>query len=147
MVPLPKRSLRAEAKGSVAGGARFLSNASAGIKLWVDWFGEGKVVPQDLAEQRASICAICLKNDRKKSILEWFTAAAAREIMAVFSALNDLNLHTSKDEELKVCTACDCPMKAKVWTPLPLIKKHLSQERFNDLAEDCWIRHEKTDPA
>lgn len=146
-VPLPKRSLRAEAKESVAGGARYLSNASAGIKLWIDWFGEGKTVSQDVAERRAAICAECPLNDKKRKILDWFTATAAREIMAIFSALNDLNLKTSKDEQLKICMACDCPMKAKVWAPMPMIKKHLSQERFNALAANCWIRHEQSEKA
>jgi hypothetical protein len=32
-----------------------------------------------------------------------------------------------------------CPLKLKVWAPLPLIKKHLSQEVKNDLPAHCWI--------
>lgn len=141
-VPLPKRSRRAEGGESVAGGARFLANTSAGIKLWIDWFGEGKPVEPALAEQRAGICVECPMNDKKGGILERFTVMAGREILAIFSALNDLNLHTSQDEKLKVCKACDCPMKAKVWAPLDIIKKHLPQNAFDELHEKCWIRHE-----
>lgn len=140
-VPLPRRSLRAEA-GSVAAGSRFLANTSAGIKLWIDWFGEGKPVDKPLAEKRAEICAGCPQNDRKGNILEWFTGIAAKEILAIFSALKDLNLSTSKDDVLKVCQACDCPLKAKVWAPLHIIKKHLSKDRFDRLDPQCWIRHE-----
>lgn len=141
-VPLPRRSRRAEG-GGVAGGARFVASTSAGIKLWMDWFGEGKPVEQAVAERRAAICADCPQNDRRHgNIFEMFTVAAAKEIMAIFSALNDLNLHTSKDNVLKVCQACDCPLKAKVWAPLQIIKKHLPEERFERLHSACWIRHE-----
>jgi hypothetical protein len=144
-VPLPKLSLRAEARESVAGGARFLANTSAGIKLWIDWFGEGQPVPVEIAEKRAKVCVKCPLNDKKGNVLEWFTGLAAREIMAIFSALNDLDLHTSMDNDLKICQACDCPLKAKVWAPLSIIKKHLSSERFNQLDPGCWIRHEQGD--
>jgi len=141
-VPLPKRSRRAGAEG-VAGGGKFLANTAAGIKLWIDWFGEGKPVDVTVAEERARICTNCPMNDKKMgNIFEWFTGVAAKEIMAIFSALNDLNLHTSQDEKLKVCQACDCPLKAKVWAPLPIIKKHLSTDRMSRLHQDCWIRHE-----
>lgn len=141
--PLPVRSLRAE--GSVAGGAKFLRNTGAGIKLWIDWFGEGTPVDKTVAETRAAICAECDQNEKKKSIMQWFTGTAAREIMAIFSALNDLDLHTSKDEKLNICKACDCPLKAKVWAPLRIIKKHLRQDSYHRLDEKCWIRHERID--
>jgi len=145
-VPLPRqRSLRVEA-GSVAGGVKFFQNAATGIKTWIDWFGEGKPVDHALAEKRASICAggpkPCPQNDHKKGVFAWFTGAAVREIKAIFSALNDLNMTTSEDDNLKVCTACDCPLKAKVWAPLHIIKKYLSKEQFNRLDDRCWIRHE-----
>ena len=144
--PPATRSLRVgAAAGSVAGGAKFFRNTSAGIKLWVDWFGEGKPVDKTVAEERAAICVECDQNKKNATILEWFAGTAAREIMAIFSALNDLNLNTSKDEELKVCKACDCPLKAKVWAPLRIIKKHLRKDAFEKLDDKCWIRHEKTD--
>jgi hypothetical protein len=140
-VPPASRSLRAEA--SVAEGGKFLKNTSAGIKLWIDWFGNGKPVEKPVAERRAAICAGCNENNKKVSILQWFTGAAAREIMAIFSALNDLNLHTSQDDKLNVCKACDCPLKAKVWAPLQIIKKHIRKDALDRLDKDCWIRHEK----
>lgn len=141
-VPLPSRSLRAGA-GDVAGGARFLKNAGAGIKIWIDWFGEGKPVDKTLAENRAGICATCPQNDQKKGVFAWFTGKAVAEIKAIFSALNDLNMHTSQDDKLKVCKACDCPLKAKVWAPLHIVKKHITVEASSRLDERCWILHEE----
>ena len=141
-VPLPRRSLRVEAKESVAGGVRHLQNATTGIKTWIDWFGEGKPVDRTLAEKRAATCVSCPQNDKTKGVFSWFVGAAVREIKAIFSALNDLNMTTSVDDKLKVCKACDCPMRAKVWAPLHIIKKHLRSDAFNRLDERCWIRHE-----
>ena len=139
-VPLPSRSLRAEA--SVAGGVKLFQNTTTGIKTWIDWFGEGKPVDATRAEQRAITCSDCPQNDQKKGVLAWFTGAAVREIKAIFSAMNDLDMTTSQDEKLKVCMACDCPLKAKVWAPLHIIKKHLREEAYAKLDERCWIRHE-----
>lgn len=143
-MPLPKRSLRAEAVAGVAGGVRLFKNTSTGIKTWIDWFGEGKPVDKTLAEKRAATCAECPQNDQKRGVFAWFTGAAVREIKAIFSALHDLNLTTSMDDKLKVCKACDCPMKAKVWAPLHIIKRHLRKESFNELDQRCWIRHESS---
>jgi hypothetical protein len=142
MQPLPTRSLRAGAKEGVAGGVKLFQNATTGIKTWIDWFGEGKPVERTLAEERASICIECPKNDQKKGVFAWFTGAAVREIKAIFSALNDLDMRTTKDDKLMVCMACDCPLRAKVWAPLHIIKKHLRKEAFDALDENCWIRHE-----
>lgn len=141
-VPLPRRSHRVGVNDGVAGGKRYLQNASAGIKLWIDWFGEGRPVDRAIAEDRAVICSRCDQNDKNLSLVQRFTQMAVREIKAIFSALNDLDMHTSKDDELVVCRACDCPLKAKVWAPLHIIKKHLSEEAFGRLDSQCWIRHE-----
>jgi hypothetical protein len=139
--PRPKRSIRAgEEEGGVAGGVRLLKNTATGIKTWIDWFGEGKPVDQTTADVRALVCADCPQNDRQKGIFAWFTGAAVKEIKAIFSALNDLNMKTPYDDKLNVCKACDCPLKAKVWAPMHIIKKHLSKEAFNRLDDRCWIR-------
>jgi len=138
--PLGPRHAPAEGKGSAAG-AKFLSNVGAGIKTWLEWFGNGKPVDQKTAEERAVVCVNCVKNV-KGGIKERFTAIAAKEIFAVFQSLNDLDLHTKLDSELNACSACDCPVKAKVWVPLPHIKKHMASETFKILPENCWIKTE-----
>lgn len=140
--PLARRSLRAGADGSVAGAVRLFHNTTTGIKTWIDWFGEGKPVDRTLAQRRAEICVGCPKNDQTKGVFAWFTGQVVKEIKAIFSALNDLNLTTTVDDKLKVCLACDCPMKAKVWAPLHIIKKNIHKDAFARLDDRCWIRHE-----
>lgn len=137
--PSAQRPVPVEAKGSAADVPRFLSNVGAGIKTWLEWFGNGKPVDQKTAEERAVVCVNCVKNV-KGGIKERFTAIAAKEIFAVFQSLNDLDLHTKYDAELNVCTTCSCPVRAKVWVPIDHVKKHMAPETFAILPEHCWIR-------
>jgi hypothetical protein len=140
--PLPAFPRLSEAKRSgAAGAANFVSNAVVGIKVWMDLFGEGKVVEKSLAEERAAVCYACPLNERT-NLAQKFTAAAVKEIMGIFQMLNDLNLETSKDSQLNVCSACSCALKAKVWAPFKIIKKHITQDAWNALHPSCWMRKE-----
>ena len=143
--PLPSKQRAGEGKGAVAGGSSFLKNASVGIKVWIDFFGDGKPVEKAIAEKRA---ATCLAGDDGKmcpyheegSLMQRLTAAAGKELLAIKNALNDLDMHSSRDRELKNCTKCDCPLVAKIWVPMPIIKKHMSPETVESLPSFCWIR-------
>lgn len=150
--PLPKtwrlpRQQRPAASESVAGAVEepkkpgYITNATAGIGLYLDWFGEGRPVDQVTAEKRAGVCIGCPKHVRG-SFAQRFNQAVAKEIMAVFEILHDLELKTSRDLDLAICDACDCPMKAKVWSPIDIINKHLRHEAREALWERCWILEE-----
>ena len=146
--PLPAKRQPAVGKGGAAGGkTSFLQNANVGIKVWVDFFGDGRPVEKEVAEKRA---ATCLSGDDGKmcpyhedgNLLQRLTAAAGKELLAIKNALHDLDMHSSRDRELKNCTKCDCPMVAKIWVPLPIIKKHMSGDTVESLTPFCWIRNE-----
>lgn len=128
-------------KGSAAVGGEpnFLANTNAGIKLWMEFFGSGKPESEEVAEKRAAICANCPQNV-KGNILERFNAMAGKEILAIFNALNDLDLHTSRDKDLYVCHLCSCPLRSKVFAPLEMVKKHMVQETMDSLPDYCWIK-------
>jgi hypothetical protein len=139
--PLPARPRPVVARGNAAVGNKpnFLANTSAGIKLWLEFFGSGKPETKEVAEKRASVCVTCPQNV-KGNILERFNAAAGREILAIFNALNDLDLHTSQDKELYVCHLCSCPLRSKVFAPLEMVKKHMVKETMDSLPDFCWIK-------
>lgn len=143
-VPLPMRPQLEEAKQrSVVGGVkRFIENATAGIKVWMNWFGDGRPVERSLTEQRATVCLACPLNE-KANIAERFTEAAAKEILSIFASLNELDLHTSREPELHICKACSCPLRAKIWAPLRIIKKHITKEAWAALDSKCWMLSEK----
>jgi hypothetical protein len=132
-LPLRKRTVAA----SVAAGAKLVRNTVAGIALWQDFFGAGPVDAK-LAEVRAATCAGCPKN-QQANIFERFNELAAREITAIFGALKQKNLQTSRDEQLGICQVCSCPNKSNVWTPLDLKLKHLRPETKSALPAHCWV--------
>lgn len=124
---------------SAAGATKFFANTGAGIKLWIQFFGDGRPVEKEVAEKRASVCVTCPQNV-KGSILERFNAAAGKEILAIFNALNDLDLNTSQDKDLYVCHLCSCPLRSKVFAPIDMVKKHMVKETMDSLPDYCWIR-------
>lgn len=139
--PLPVKRHQAGAKGSVAGASKFLENAKAGIKLWMEWFGDGKLVDKEVATKRAGVCVTCPKNP-PSNLIDKFTSIVVNQVKSIFESLNDLNMKTDLDDKLNVCVACDCPLRAKVWTPLSIITRHLAQsamESLNTESPRCWI--------
>ena len=139
--PLPINRHRQGEKGNVAGARNpnFLANTNAGIKLWMDFFGSGKPESREVAEKRAAICVACPQNV-KGNILERFNSVAGKEILAIFNAMNDLDLHTNLDKDLYVCHLCSCPLRSKVFAPLDMVKKHMVKETMESLPDFCWIK-------
>lgn len=131
--------LRNPAAGVVAGAKKFVSNSVAGASLWARWFGDGSTVNRETAERRAVICLACPGHRQNPNFAQRFSQAVARELQAVFGALKEQRLETAYDESLGVCDICDCPMKAKVWAPLPLIESELKPETRSKLPGGCWI--------
>lgn len=123
-------------KKSVAARVR---NVTAGVGVLLDWLGSGaKPVEQTLADSRAAICATCPNNDGG-NFLAYFTKPIAEKIRTQLEIRGDLQLRTSYDEKLTVCSACDCPLKLKVFAPIDHILSHTSDEVKLKLAPQCWI--------
>lgn len=127
---------------SLANAAGAVRKTVAGVGVLLRWLGSsGRSVPKPQAENRASTCTICPKN-QKGDWKTWFTEEASREILAVFGIMQDLKLATSKDDQLGVCSACLCPLKSKVWAELRHIVAELKPEVKVELNQEnpvCWI--------
>lgn len=114
-------------------------NVAAGVGVLLDWLGSGaKPVEQPLADSRASICATCPKNDGG-DFIAYFTKPIADKIRTQLEIRGDLQLRTPHDGSLTVCSACDCPLKLKVWVPIDYILSHTSEEVKTKLDPRCWI--------
>ena len=126
--------------GAVSASVAAVKKVAAGTALLLEWEADGlpHVDPQ-VAEDRASVCAVCPKNEKGKSLIEIFTAPAAALIQKRMERFASMNLRTSKDAELAVCQACLCQMRSKVWVPSELILKRLKPEQKSELHESCWI--------
>lgn len=118
--------------GAVVGGAKTL----------VKWIASGaEAVPAALAEKRASICVDCPKHDKG----DWtrrFTVPTANAIRDMLIARKGMNLSTSFDDRLQVCTACDCPLKLKVHIERGRIVREMGPETLAKLDPGCWIPKE-----
>lgn len=114
-------------------------NVAAGVGVLLDWLGSGgKPVEQSLADSRAEICATCPKNDGG-DFTAFFTKPIADKIRTQLEIRGDLQLRTSHDDKLTVCSGCDCPLKLKVWTPIDHILAHTSDDTKTKLDPRCWI--------
>lgn len=126
-----------------AAGAVAVVNAAeravAGIGLLTEWLGAGlKPVDQNTADSRAAICAVCPKNVAP-TIVQRAYGKVADGLHLLMNAKSDLKLATSLDDKLQTCSACDCRLTLKVWTPAEHIKANTSQAVMADLHGSCWI--------
>lgn len=130
-LPLPQGGLIVRAGKLAAGG-----------KAIVEWIESGdQAVPALQASQRATVCATCPLNERG-DWTRWFTVPASEAIREALRQRRDWNLSTPFDSELKVCTACWCPLPLKVHMPIERITKVIDEESKARLHPDCWIRKE-----
>lgn len=122
---------------SAVGGS--VKRVAAGVAVLVEWLGSGaKPVEQSLADTRAAICAGCPKNDGG-DFTKYFTEPIANTIRTQLEIRGDLQLRTGHDDKLTVCSACDCPLKLKVWAPLEHVIAHTSEDTKTKLDPRCWI--------
>jgi hypothetical protein len=127
---------QAQKKTNAVGRVR---NVAAGVGVLLDWLGGGaKPVEQSLADSRAAICADCPKNSGG-DFLAYFTKPIADKIRTQLEIRGDLQLRTPHDEKLTVCSACDCTLRLKVWTPMEHILAHTPEDTKTKLDPRCWI--------
>lgn len=128
--------------GALAAAAGHLKNSGLGMKLMIQWLGEGlKPVPIEIAEKRAAICAECPVN-KDGNLIQRMDAIAAKQFKMLLQARSDLSLKTKYDDKLKTCTACDCYLPLKIFSPLEHIKANLSEDSKSKLDPRCWVLHE-----
>lgn len=126
--------------GAVQSAVAVVKKMASGAATLFEWSEEGMPhVEPAVAETRAVICSTCPKNQEGKSITEYFTVPIAEKYNERFQKMEAEGLKTSVDAELKVCQACLCPLRSKVWFPDALILKRLKPEHRAELDPRCWI--------
>jgi hypothetical protein len=120
-----------------------LGRVAAGGKVILEWLTSGEeAVPQDVADGRAAVCITCPLNT-KGDWTTFFTTPLANKIREAIEQRKAWNLKTPYDEALAVCSACSCPLPLKIHMPWDRIRSRISQEAFDALAPNCWIRREQ----
>jgi hypothetical protein len=137
--PFPSRPYNPPAVG-VAGNLR---KTAIGVKAMQEWLGLGlKPVEQTVAENRAIICVTCKENDPDPNWIQKLDAAAAVLIKGLIEAKNKMSLTTAQDAKLFVCSACDCNLRLKVWTPPEVVQNNTTDEIRKKLPDFCWVKTE-----
>jgi hypothetical protein len=119
-------------------------NVISGTKVLGSWllkFG-GKKVENELAEARAETCANCSENVDRTDC-NGCNLNAVRDAVVAVVGRKETRVH----DRLKVCRACLCENKAKVWVPHAAIWPHTTEEQRARLPQNCWLKTEaKTNP-
>lgn len=144
-VPSPKfKALSPQSEKQLSAAAGKAKKVWQGVRTLNDWFESGEpAVPAEQSESRAKTCVACPLNG-KGGLEEWFVKPAAAAIKLQFAKLSERKLSTTVDEQLNVCTACICPLKLKVHTPLEFISPHMGEETRRALDLGCWILSEQS---
>jgi len=74
--------------------------------------------------------------------MAFFTKPASEFIRRQIEERHNLKLETSKDDQLGVCGACDCPLKLKMHPPIKVIRDHIGKDAIARLDPRCWIPKE-----
>ncbi len=99
------------------------------------WLGSGaECVSQEVAEERASICRLCTKNQPGEALDETVAAAVKRYL----EFKNQMELKVPKEEELLSCKGCDCQLKLLIWETQDRIVKQTDAAERASAPGHCW---------
>jgi hypothetical protein len=106
------------------------------IAMLLDWLFKGlPTVSQEVAEERASICAGCPFN-RPMSFGCGLCTSQVTELLASLRGQK----RTSKDDLLGICGICSCSLKAAIHFPVEVQKKALNEHMIQEFKNIpfCW---------
>lgn len=113
-----------------------------GAETVVEWIKDGsEAVSPELANKRAAVCVTCPLN-QKGDFASFFTVPVADAFRKALNFRRQIKLSTSHDDQIGVCTACDCVIRLKVHLPLSRILAKMPADARDVLDKGCWIRAE-----
>lgn len=142
--PAPKfKALSPLDEKQISAVAKKIKKVWQGVKSLNDWIdSQEPAVEPVLSEARAAVCVACPMNG-EGGLESWFTKPASDAIRKQFGKLESRKLSTSLDDKLNVCTACLCPLKLLVQTPLKYKLAHMDNETRKSLHPACWVLSEE----
>ena len=107
---------------------------NSAVKLTRTLFAAGtERVDQEVAEERAAICATCEDNVQPKGCTGCNSGLMQKAIEFIVGAKK-----TPHDGQLKSCKHCGCFNAAQVWIPLDALQKTITESENKNLPEHCW---------
>lgn len=132
---MPPGTCKHEIGVAVSGPRRLtFSDVVSATKTLGAWFLKGTPkVDQAEAERRANICLACPMNQN----FEGCTTCAEKDLRETMVSFMGES-RTPVDSNLHTCFSCGCTLKAAIWFPLELLKKHMTDESKALLPKHCW---------
>lgn len=96
-----------------------------------------KVVDQEEAERRATICAACPRN----SAFSKPCGGNCPELETIVQAVVGGG-KTTLDDKLEACSVCGCVLRALVWVPGAQLSTSTDADFIEKAPENCWKRAE-----
>ena len=125
--PPTKSAQTPKASLTVSDALAFLSTVGAFFK------SGGKLVEQEQADTRASVCVSCPLNTKVAGCRP--CVGLARKVFDLLGARK-----TPHDSNLQQCGVCGCVLAAKVWLPIETV--HAVTPDTSQFPDHCWIVQE-----
>jgi hypothetical protein len=74
--------------------------------------------------------------------MEWARDKVAVRIKDQLEVKAEMRLTTPYDDKLGTCSACLCFLPLKIFTPVDVIRRHMSKEVESALVETCRVNTE-----
>ena len=121
-----------------------LKEMAHGASVLALWVGSGnQPVPAWKAINRATVCETCPLNRSAKGWKDTVTAEAAKVVRSIFKLKDNAVMRVPNEDKLGVCSACNCPLKLKVWAPKDFIWQNTVESELAKLDKACWILKEQ----
>jgi hypothetical protein len=95
----------------------------------------GLLVDQNMANDRGRICAHCHYNSGIAGCASCSMGKLRELIVKIVG-----QRVSSADNMIQACNICGCALKAKIWIPLDILQKHLSDDQNAAFPEWCWCK-------
>lgn len=110
------------------------------VQFLLNWkLKGGKLVTQEIANERAAICGQCHNNLPSSEVRKSCCGGkgAANAAVAVARKVIIQNKATTSDKKLLTCGICQCDLKIKVWIPSEAL---VIPEDINAYPTFCFIK-------
>jgi hypothetical protein len=123
----------------------FYRRATIGASSLAKWmFGVFTPVSKEQAQARADVCNSPCPKNQSEGLFDDLVGAAADMARQAAGLRARMKLEVSKGQkDLKMCAACGCDLKLKVWQDIRKILQDTSEYEYSELWSNCWIRKEK----
>jgi len=112
-----------------------VKNIVRGAETIREWLSDdGATADPREAQSRADACLNCPLNQPGGKIEE-VTANAIKRHLEV---KKHLGLRVKGEKSLNECKMCGCQIRLKIWVPIHIVKKHLTDREIGMAPQHCW---------